>query len=83
MPRGGEGNAGLGEAGRGGAGRGGRGPPGFRTWPSHRPAQIFPGERGRVNGGAVPNAFGKLVAGVRVKLIFTSSHSCTKMLEIL
>lgn len=53
---------------RGGAPVGGWGPLGFRTWPSRWPALRFPGERGSMGGGAVPNASQKDAAGVRVNI---------------
>lgn len=67
------GSAGLGLCERQGAGRGaagpgsGRGPLGFRTQQSRRAALTLPVERGRVDGGTVPNSSQKPVAGVRVE----------------
>lgn len=58
----------VGGARRGGTLAGRWGPLGFRTWPSRRPALLFPSERERMDGGAVPNYFQKDISGVRVKI---------------
>lgn len=60
---------GVREAGRSGAGLlTWVGASGFPYTTSRRPALMVPGERGRTDGGTVPNSFRKPVTDVRVKI---------------